>query len=252
MRNHAINFEGNQMIISLASGSFWRSFRNKNGADALQLVQKLPVKGVELTLGKKDQFERFHLRTFHKKLLQKFDYVSVHAPFRSAKSYQNPEEHEKDLSRIKEIVEESSAQTIVFHPHYLPNKKILKKFRFNIAVENMEKRKKVPLQRLATLMQDYKTGFCLDTSHAYEYGAFRTAELLRRFKPKLLQIHLSANYRHHNHRPLTRASLAFLKSIEPIKDTNVPVILEENFSGKSLSLAKKEIEWARAFFGEQK
>ncbi len=238
------------MIISLASGSFWRSFRNKNGADAIKLVQKLPVNGVELTLGKKDQFGRFHLRTFHKKILQKFDYVSVHAPFRSAKKYETPEEHEKDLNRIQEIVEEANAQTVVFHPHYLPQKKLLKKFRFKIALENMEKRKKVSLQGLSKLMQEYKTGFCLDASHAYEYGPFRTNELLQRFKPKLRQIHLSANYRRQNHQPLTRASPAFLESIQPIKDTNVPVILEENFARKNFSLAKKEIEWAKKFFGE--
>lgn len=238
------------MIISLATGSFWRSFRNKNRADALQLVQKLPVNGVELTLGKKDEFECFRLLVRHKKILQKFDYVSVHSPFRSAKSYKTIEEHEKDLNRTQEIVEESNAQTVVFHPHYLPSKKLFKKFRFKVALENMEKEDKVSMQRLAKLMQEYKTGFCLDTSYAYEYGPFRTTELLRRFKPKLVQIHLSANYRRHNHRPLTKASPAFLESIEPVKDTNVPIILEENFARKNFSLAKKEIAWAKKFFGE--
>jgi len=240
------------MIVSFALGNFWRFVQKQNKANALKWIQKLPIDGVELTLGKKEEFERFHLGTSHKRILQKFEYVSVHSPFRSAKSYQTLEEHEKDLNRIKEIMEESNAQTIVFHPSHLPPKKLFKKFRFKITLENMEKEDKVSLQRLSKLMQEYKTDFCLDTSHAYEYGPFRTTELLRRFKPKLLQIHFSANYRRRNHCPLTKASATFLKSIESLKETSVPIIIEEDFRRLNLSLAKKEIEWTKKFFGKQK
>lgn len=236
------------MIISFALGNFWRFSQNQNRANALKWIQKLSVDGVELTLGKKEQFKTFRLNAKQKDYLSGLEYVSVHAPFRSAKKYSSPEEHEKDLNRVQEIYEDSHAQIVVFHPSYLPSKKLLKKFRFKIALENMEKEDRVSLQRLANLMRDYKTSFCLDTSHAYEYGPFRTRLLLKHFEGHLQQIHFSANYRRHNHHPLTKASPAFLKSIEPLKETNVPIVIEEDFRRLNLPLAKKEIEWTKMFF----
>lgn len=229
-------------------GNFYRSARNQNRANALKWIQKLPVQGVELTLGNQKDFEAFHLNTQQKKYLLDLDYVSLHAPFKTLAYYPTTETLDNALNKIQEIYDESNAKAIVFHPHHLPPHQLLRKRHFKVLIENMEQKKHIPTSRITRLADEYHAGYCLDTSHAYEFGSHETQKLFHKFKQRLGQIHLSANYRHQNHQQLTKASPAFLQSLEPLQETDVPIVIEEDFKRRNLTLAKKEIDWIRTFF----
>lgn len=232
----------------MALGCFWRFFQNKNRTNAIDWVKPFKLNGIELTLGGKNDLELFKPTSKQLDYLSGLEYVSVHAPFSFTKYYPKPEETEQALLQLKEIYESSHAKAVVFHPPYIPSSRVLKKYGFNVLIENQLQKKHISHLTLANAMHEYNAGFCLDTAHAYSYEASETQLLYNRFKKNLKQIHFSARYRNRDHQPLTKASPAFLKSIQPLKQVTCPIIIEEDYATKNTKLIQKEIMFAKAFF----
>ena len=90
---------------------------------------------------------------------------------------------------------------------------------------------------------------CLDVSHAYTCSRHETKQLAQAFADRISQIHLSGNYRRKSHQSLRKVSKAFMLSIRPIMELDVPIVIEEDMGIESMRYVREEIEHCKSLFG---
>jgi len=238
-------------ILGFASGSVWRWSAEKNKAGLLRFLYKLDISGIEITFSKKEELYKFKLNPKQIKWLKGLDYVSIHAPFRLVRRADNEKEIFKQLKYIGKIYKLVNAKNVIIHVKDLPSKKILKKFNMKISTENPVKRKRgrkrVDVVRKA--LEKYpKIGLCLDVARAYCWGRNETRNLVKKFKKRITQVHLSGNYRKHDHVSMKIVSREFMRSIKPIFGLDVPIIIEEDMRIKNIKKLKAEIKYIKSMF----
>ncbi len=233
--------------LCFATGTIWRWSEGKNRAELINYAKKLGFPGIELTLGKKEELYNTKISASQVKWLRNLDYVSIHAPFRLLREADNQEEVIKQLDCIEKIYKQIRAKMIIIHPLDLPPKEVLDKYNMNFSTENLPKKRQVTIRKLHAIFKRYpKLGLCLDVAHAYFWSMFETEKLIKAFKNRITQIHLSGTYRRKDHLPLQQVSPMFIKSIQPIKELEVPVIIEEDVKIKNIKLVKKEIRYIKS------
>ena len=84
--------------------------------------------------------------------------------------------------------------------------------------------------------------------HSYTINKNETLKLVEAFKDRITQIHLSGTYRKKHHQSMRIVTKDFLKSIEPIFDLDVPIIIEEDIKIKDIGEVKKEISMIKKLF----
>lgn len=89
---------------------------------------------------------------------------------------------------------------------------------------------------------------CLDISHAYSWSKYETRKLIQAFKEKISQIHFSGSYRRKQHVSLRRVSNDFLFSIQPLKYSDVPIVIEKELVIKSIQYVRQELEYIKRLF----
>ncbi|MDO8624870.1 MAG: sugar phosphate isomerase/epimerase [Candidatus Diapherotrites archaeon] len=249
-------------ILSFATGNLWRFEQKSNRASILKYIAKLPVDGIELTFAKNQQLFDFKPTRQHLRLLHSKEYVTIHAPFSLSKDAANTDELEKALERIQELKEQVNAKYIVIHPHQMPPTTLLKKYKLPILTENMRKRRykiqtfangqnvtETTRQKrlmthpiLETTMDKTRAGLCMDVGHAYAWNQTEIEHLVKRFKPRIKQIHLHSVYRNKDHRQFLRKhTQEYIRSIQPALDLNVPIVIEEDFKRLNLPRVRREI-----------
>lgn len=234
-------------IIAFAFGNIWKWEKSINRAGLLDYIMKLDVDGVELTLATKKEVLAFKASKKQLAWLRKLKYVSIHAPFGLAR-----ESDEKELKilldRIHEIYHLTNARTVVIHPNDLPPPEVLKGYEMHISIENLKPKRKFPVEKMEKIIKEYEASLCLDVTHAYFWSKYETARYVKRFKGNISEIHLSGNYKKKDHLSLRQVTPMFMKSIEPIKNIDAPIIIEEGFDNKSLKFAKEEVALVRKLF----
>ena len=236
-------------IFSFALGNIWRWTKSKNRNVLIKYAKILDIDGVELTFAKKEELYSFKLSKDNKSWLKGLDYVSIHAPFKLIREAKNEEEIIKQLDIISKLYDEIEAKNVIIHPLDLPEAEILKDYDFSILTENLPKRKNITISNLRKIFNKYpQIGLCLDVSHAYLWSKHETSKLVKAFKNKIMEIHLSGTYRRKDHQSLRKVSKDFLFSIQLIKKLNVPIVIEEDIEKRSLKFVKEEIEYIKSFF----
>jgi sugar phosphate isomerase/epimerase len=235
-------------IFSFATGNIYRWSKNKN--NLINLVKKLEVNGVEITFAFKEELFSFRLSKDNRLWLRNLDYVTIHAPFRLLRRSENKGEVIKQLNIISKLYGEINAKNVIIHPMDLPPPELLNKYKLKISTENLPKRSHVAISDLRKILKKYpKVDLCLDVCHAYRWSKYETGKLIKAFKNRISQIHLSGVYKNKEHRSLRKVTKNFLYSIRLIKELNVPIVIEEDifFKEKKLKSLKKEIEYIKRF-----
>ncbi|MFW6013839.1 MAG: TIM barrel protein [Candidatus Nanoarchaeia archaeon] len=118
---------------------------------------------------------------------------------------------------------------------------LIDNFDFHISIENMPKDRWVSINELEKIHNKYKNaGFCLDTAHAFSYSKVHLKEIIDHLGGKITQVHLSGRRNGRDHVALTEADTGFYESIIPLKEINVPVIIEEDMEF-NIKKARKEV-----------
>lgn len=227
--------------LCFATGNLWRIMGK---VDVVDLISELDVDGIEYTYG------RFYNERIPTEkdfdILRNYNFNSVHAPFRMSLDLMNQDEFEKIISLVAIDYKKMGAKNIVVHPTIvLPNKLP----NLDFITENLNPMKKPKLRpRLGfekILNKNKDWNLCLDASHAYDWGVCETERIVKKWKHQIKQVHFSNNRYHKDHLSFEKVSRDFLKSIEPLKELNVPIVIEEDMHYTKVSDIKKEIKRVR-------
>jgi len=227
----------------------WSWTKLKNRAELLKYAKEFDIVGVELTMATKEELFRFKLTKSQANWLRSLDYVSIHAPFRLLRRAENHAELLKQLDCIQEVYKKVNAKAVIIHPPDLPGREVLDSYDMHFITENLPKDKHITIRKLEKIFREYpKLGLCLDVAHAYLWSKDETGKLVKKFRKRIKQIHFSGTYKKNDHVPLQSVSSIFLKSIEPVKKLDVPVVIEEDIKIKDLGFVKKEIAYIKSLF----
>lgn len=235
-------------ICSFSLGNIWRWSKSTNRNVLIDYVKKLDISGVELLFNTKETLYSFVLSETNKQWLRNLDYVSIHAPFDFFEETEN--EVLNQIRIISKLYDDIYAKNVIVHPNdYFLRSDPLKGLEVNLSVENLPRKSGVPISDLRKILNKCpQMKFCLDVSHAYTWSKNETDELVKAFKDRISQIHFSGTYRKKDHQSLKNVSKDFLRSIQPIKKLEVPIVIEEDIEVKSLKYVKEEIEYIRNLF----
>ncbi len=219
-----------------------RNWPETNIAAMLDIAKNLDISGIELVFGTSKELFSFSLSGQDINWIKKLKYVSIHAPFEPIKL--GSEVMLQQLKWLSYISARVNAQNIVIHPPNLPRPELLSKYGLNVCTENT---KKTTVSELKKIFKNYpQLKLCLDVSHSYLRSETETSDLVRHFREKIVQIHLSCAHNGKDHLPLRGASDKFLKSIQIIKTLNVPIIIEENVVSADINNLRAEIKLAKS------
>jgi sugar phosphate isomerase/epimerase len=242
--------------ICFATGNIWRwCSRNKS----LDYVKKLHdaklIEGIELTIGRLKDLNKFNINKKHLLWIKKLEYRSVHAPFGLVKYSTSEKDLVENLRKIDEVYKQINAHNIVIHPQDLPSLEYLIKFKhWNISIENMIPKSDIShkfLQKIFKLSENkLKMKICLDVAHAYLHSEKELEKLYDKFKGKISQFHLSGTYRKKDHQSMQIVTKKFMKSIECLFNSaeEIPVIIEEDMRVKNFRKLVSEIKYIRSLF----
>jgi endonuclease IV len=225
--------------ICFATGSIWRLI---NKYDIFEIISELDVDGVEYTYGKHFNDRKLKEKDFD--LLNNYSFVSMHSPFKLSLDLTSKKEFDKTINLIKKDYKKMNAKHIVFHPTTKLPKKIPK---MNYVIENLNQKKGDNRPRLGfeKVLKNKEWGLCLDVSHSFDWGETETERIVKKWKKRIKSVHFSNNRYHKDHLTFEKVSKLFLKSIEPIKELNVPIVIEEDMPYTKISEIKKEIKRVR-------
>ena len=236
-------------VYSFASGNLWRWKNSKNRNGLLNYIRKLNVSSVELTFPTKEELFLFKLSNSNKNWLRTLKYVTIHAPFRLFEDSENEKEIIDQINHISNIYNALNCKNVIIHPENdLFTSNLLVDCGFEVSIENLPKKYNVPIPKLKEVLKKHsKIKICVDVSHAYSWSKFETGKLIDVFHDRISQIHVSGSYRKKDHQSMRKISKEFQFSIQPIKQLNVPVVIEEDIAIRSLDYVKEEIEFIKYF-----
>ncbi len=208
--------------LGFSTGTLYKHLETK---EAISVIKKLGCKVIELGFVKADNFFSNQLEKIEKPDLERFEYVSFHAP---KFNYENNEETKNILKRISKFHKTiRQLDLVVFHPDTVKDFSIFNKIDFNVGFENMDRRKEScrSVDDIeVVLLKDQKFRFVLDINHAYTNDPTMklAEEFYKRLGNKITQIHLSGFKDLHD--PLFETKQ--LEIIKAVQDLNAPIIIE--------------------------
>ncbi|MFC1723021.1 hypothetical protein ACFL0V_02700 [Nanoarchaeota archaeon] len=206
----------------------------------LDFMQKLDIDGVELSLDMRS-VKTFSISRSKLSWLRGLDHISIHAP--NGIGQLSLIEQKKFFSDLHSIYDNLEASNIIIHPteFELPLPRHM-----HFCIENLVFRMHYDIPRLKRILKHHPTtGLCLDASHAYLWSSDRCSELIKSFKKKIRQIHLSGTYRRKTHVSLQKTTGNFRISLTPLKGLDCPVVIESFFPKKDIKQVKDEIRLTR-------
>ena len=208
-------------------------------------MKELDVSGVEITLATREELYSFNPSNDNKKWLTNLDYVTIHAPF--TLFLESEDEIVRQIEKISILYKNIHAQNVIIHPYYeLPDPTIIKACDFEVSIENLPKKCASFGSGLRKILfTNSQLKLCLDVSHAYTWSGQETANLIDEFGERISQIHLSGTFYGKDHQSLRKVSNRFLHSIQPVKNLDVPIVIEENMSPGSIDYVKEEINYIK-------
>lgn len=175
--------------------------------------------------------------------LRHFRHVSFHAPSAMSGDFEAVA-----TKRLEEVA--SRKWLIVVHPDVITKPDLWKCFGEQLCVENMDKRK--PIGQTADQLQEVfdklpSSSFCFDLGHARQVDPTMTEAflILRRFRGRLRQLHVSEVNSDSRHGELTlEASLAF-RRLASVIPNDVPAIIESRVPKPDID---REVRLVREMF----
>lgn len=155
--------------------------------------------------------------------LTQFSYVSVHAPSRFSAS---------DENRIIELLNLTEKEwPIIVHPDTIHDCSKWRVFGGQLVIENMDRRK--PLGRSAEELCQWfeklpEARLCLDLAHVHQVDRTMTEayRILKMFRDRVCQLHVSELDSNGHHHPLSFGSMRAFSEIESMIPPQAAIILE--------------------------
>ena len=197
-------------------------------SERLKFLQTLGCNAVELGYVFMERLTRDPLEKIDPRLLDGFEWVSLHAPGSVWKYDPNDETSLAALSKIEAFHRRRPLDLVVFHPDSFPDSdfSILKNISFPVGIENMDNLKP-SFQRPDSLGNVFTNrpefGFVLDVNHCFvnDSSLKLAAALLKAFHDRLRQVHVSGFVKLHE--PLFQTKQVEILRAVP---TGYPVIIE--------------------------
>ena len=223
--------------ICFSTGNLYRLVGKK---DIYKIINQLDVDGVEIAYGR-SYYDRPILEQDFE-ILKKFDFVSMHSPFKLSTHIVGEKEFNKTIKLIEKDYKKVNAKHVVVHPTQKLTKNLPS---LNYITENLAPRKKMLSRKTlfeSVLKKEKNFGLCLDVAHAYLWGINETENIVKKWKKRIKSIHFSNTRYNMDHLSFEKVSRDFLKSIEPLRELNVPIIIEEDMKYTKISDIQKEIK----------
>ncbi|MCA9046588.1 MAG: hypothetical protein KDA69_19830 [Planctomycetaceae bacterium] len=176
--------------------------------------------------------------------LDSYDYISVHAPSRLAKTT------EDELARTLAPVFQRR-WNVVIHPDVIKTPTVWRPYGELVCIENMDKRK--PCGRTASELdvcfRDLpNASLCFDVAHARQIDPtmLEAKEILVRHGHRLRQVHLSSLASSSRHEPLGFGMKLAYDRISHLIDKSIPVILETPVDPAHID---EQLRWAKEIAG---
>jgi len=174
--------------------------------------------------------------------LTKFDYVSFHAPSRFSQS---------DEDGVIELLHRvPNHWPIILHPDTIHDAAKWRPFGDQLAIENMDRRKEIgrnaeELSRWLTSLPEAR--LCLDLAHVHQFDRTMTEayRILKAFRDKVCQVHVSELDSTGHHYPLSLGSMRAFAEIESMIPADAAIILESLSPMKGADDAA-QVTWIQA------
>ena len=156
--------------------------------------------------------------------LTRFEFISVHAP-----SSVDPQHERHVVDKLRVVAER--AWPIVVHPDSIHDDSLWRPFGKLMCIENMDKRK--PIARTRDELSQWFDRFpdaslCLDLAHVRQIDPTMTEAylMLRDFKNRLAEVHLSEINFACRHEPISYGAHLACQQVASLIPEDVPIILE--------------------------
>lgn len=190
---------------------------------ALKILRAFDVDSVELSALRAREVETL-LDALPNLDLRRYSYVSFHAPSSFLQS-EEPLLAEHLFSRVPK------SWPIVLHPDAIYDFAHWRCFRNRIAIENMDRRKRVgrTVRELAEIFEELpEASLCFDIGHARQCDASMTEAylIIKEFGPKIVQVHVSEVNSASQHERISFAAKIAFQEIASFLPVQAPLILE--------------------------
>ncbi|MDR3681375.1 MAG: hypothetical protein P4L41_15520 [Flavipsychrobacter sp.] len=230
------------MNIGFSTGSISKGDFKK----AIEILRYSTANVIELSALRENELENL-INSLDDLNLRQFDYVSFHAP---SKLYKHSEEWL--IEKLQKVIKREI--NIIVHPDIIVEIKKWRSLGCFLCIENMDKRKPVgrtsqDLENIFSSLPEAK--FCLDLAHARQVDPSMTETLtmIKKFRNRLSQIHLSDVNSQSIHEPLNLESILFYHKVSPYIDHNIPIVLESPVHEENI---EREIQLAELIFNNEK
>jgi hypothetical protein len=214
---------------------------------AVSWMVKHKVRAVELSALRFEELEPL-VTGLDELPLDKFDYVSFHAP-----SYFAKEQESRVIDLLRPV--QHRGWNIIVHPDVIYTPKLWSCFGDQLLVENMDRRKPVgrTVCELKAIFKNLpKARLCLDVAHARQLDTSLVMlwELLRAFSGRLAEIHISELDSSCKHQPMSRKAVTDYQQILGRGLRMAPVIVESMLDGVRIPERMKELHMAQEALAE--
>lgn len=224
--------------IGFSTGSLARSdFRA-----ALAALDESSATAVELSALREDELAEL-IRALPSLDLDRFDYVSFHAPSALRGITEASLVELLDPARVRGL-------PIIVHADLIADVSLWRGFAGQLLIENMDKRKPTgraawELRPLMAVLPDAR--MCFDFAHARQIDPTlcEAMLILREFGARIGQLHISELTTASRHEPLSYAGILALREVALLMPPRVPVILEFDARPDELN---GHLELARSLF----
>lgn len=229
--------------LGLSTGCFYKLYENTELTDdLLNFYLDNEIELIELNILKAKKCEKLY--SLSKKLLTRFECVSLHAP--SDITYRDDEQTNIILSNISNFSKLHNISSVIVHPDKIVDFSVFKKYPETCFLyENMDKRKSA-----FRLLSDLKAigsheKFVIDLQHLYtnheKYASFQL--FIKENINKIFEFHVSGYDAVSNHAPLhISKNASIIKMLKWLSrfSHRIPTIIESVFSDKNQILREYE------------
>ena len=194
---------------------------------ALGMLRHKPIHTVELSALREPELVPL-VEAIDSLNLSQFTYVSVHAPSKYEKGTE---------SEIASLLKKFAIRNwpIILHPETMYNFSVWESFQGLLLIENMDKRNRTgrTARELEVIFNKLpNAGLCFDLGHCRQVDPTMNEAflILREFRDRLKQIHISEVNTRSTHDPLSSASIGAFEKVTHLIPMNVPVVVESPVS----------------------
>lgn len=224
------------MVVGFSTGSLALG----NVRLGLQMVEGHATAAVELSALREEELIPL-IESLDDLDLAGFSYISLHAPSKLSMI------SESEVVRLLRPVAERN-WPIVVHPDVIREFDEWRKLGNRLCLENMDKRKRTG--RTARELSEFfmalpDATLCFDIGHARQIDPTmcEADAILRQFRERLQQIHLSLVNSQGGHEPLNYESMLAFRRVSQLLPRNVPIILETPVAASGIEKELQKVGW---------